>query len=238
MTKTCKQRWMSARTGRWVQGYRPHVVPEYDRSGYATCAECGREVYVGQGPFDPYCQQVAEGVARFPADRAFVGPVTAGSRHVARLDLGLGLAQRSVALEGADLALGRDEGLEQLGVVAPGDHERIPVRERAEHARQASHAGFVGGVKRRARCLDRLPDLGAGPRLVVWHAGRRRAGLPLVHGQPDIDVFVRGGCAKVMVVGGHRSSLGAFVGPDAHAVQDADGRPIALVAVVTAHARE
>lgn len=44
-TKTCMQ--INVMTGRKVR--RAHVLPDGSDSGYARCAECGVEFYVGHG---------------------------------------------------------------------------------------------------------------------------------------------------------------------------------------------
>jgi len=62
--KTCPQKHYvtrGPRKGLETMRYLPHVVPAWSESGYATCASCGCEVYVGQGPMDPYASQVEQG---------------------------------------------------------------------------------------------------------------------------------------------------------------------------------
>lgn len=52
MSKTCMQLATDKRTHQTVYRRRPHVVPDGTgdpNNGYATCAVCGCEVYVGTG---------------------------------------------------------------------------------------------------------------------------------------------------------------------------------------------
>jgi hypothetical protein len=60
-SKTCKQTVTDIRTGRTVTRSLPHIVPEWDASGYARCEACGQDIYVGQGPRSPAMMQVEEG---------------------------------------------------------------------------------------------------------------------------------------------------------------------------------
>jgi len=47
-TKTCVQEVLD-KWGRSVRRRLPHDVPASSESGYALCASCGAEVYVGRG---------------------------------------------------------------------------------------------------------------------------------------------------------------------------------------------
>ncbi len=62
MSKTCRQKVMVRRgpkKGVMRLAYRPHVVADSSESGYDRCAECGRDVYVGQGRMSPIASQHA-----------------------------------------------------------------------------------------------------------------------------------------------------------------------------------
>lgn len=64
MSATCMQRVIALRgprAGQWIEARRPHDVPSSSEDGYATCASCGANVYVGQGEMSPIAAQEREG---------------------------------------------------------------------------------------------------------------------------------------------------------------------------------
>ena len=57
-TKTCLQRVRVGTT--WQRRRRPHVTDGSVAAGYARCAHCGADIYVGQGYQSPVTRQRAE----------------------------------------------------------------------------------------------------------------------------------------------------------------------------------